>query len=65
MRVAITLLLLLLGLVIGIYLAIEAFDDEPRRCPGCGLASLSQVFRPRSGAPTHVCNRCGAEYRRE
>lgn len=61
----VTLLILLFGLVIGIYLAIEALDDEPRRCPSCGLASLSQVFRPKSGGPTHVCNRCGAEYRRE
>ncbi|HEY5936094.1 MAG TPA: hypothetical protein VIU61_15700 [Kofleriaceae bacterium] len=61
----VTLLILLFGLVIGIYLAIEALDDEPRRCPSCGLASLAPVFRPKSGAPTHHCTKCGAEYRRE
>jgi len=41
-------------------------NEEPLRCPACGLRALFSLYRGHASGPVHwVCEKCGTRYRQD
>jgi hypothetical protein len=58
--------LLIIAAIVGFVFAFFLLgpnDNEPKRCPKCGLESLFSLYHAGGGPTTWLCEKCGGEFK--